>query len=55
MSFTTSTRLTHPVVTVCLHIGPPFWILFTFWYSVSAVKTVEPAKNLMQSGLQKNR
>ena len=34
---------------------PPFWILFTFWYSVTAVKTAEPAKNLMQSALRKNR
>ena len=34
---------------------PPFWILFTFWYSVTAVKTAAPVKNLMQSALRKNR
>ena len=34
---------------------PPFWILFTFWYFVTMTKTREPAKNLMQSALQKYR
>ena len=32
------------------HIGPPFLIL-TVWHSVSEAKTLEPAKNLLQSVL----
>ena len=49
MRFSTCTRLTCPVVTVCEHIGSPFWILFRFWYPVTVAKTAEPAKNLMHS------